>query len=109
MKANLRERVEQRLPPTIVAMPLADYVRDPAPAPSLSASIAHLLLTRSPRHAWLAHPRLNPQWAPEEDERFDFGTIAHELLLEGHTNSAVVVDAPNWRKRAASEAKRAAR
>src|SRR3972149_4631152 len=58
-------------------MTLHEYIRDPAPEPSLSASVAHLLLTRSARHAWLAHPRLNPAWAPEATEQTDLGTLAH--------------------------------
>ena len=44
----------------------AEYHADPAPEPSLSRSLAHTLLTRSPRHAWQAHPRLNPAWLPDE-------------------------------------------
>ncbi len=36
--------------------------RDPAPAPSLSSTLARLLLRRSPAHAWHASPRLNPDW-----------------------------------------------
>jgi hypothetical protein len=37
-----------------------DYHADPCPEPSLSAHIAALLCARSPRHAWAAHPKLNP-------------------------------------------------
>jgi len=88
---------------------LAEYVADPAPAPSLSASIAHLLLSRSPRHAWLAHPRLNPQWAPEEAENMDIGTIAHAMLLEGDKSRVVVIDAPDWRTNLAKAGRDAAR
>src|SRR5262245_50563917 len=69
--------------PGIYDIPLAEYLADPCPAPSLSASIAHILLSQSPRHAWEAHPRLNPHYEPEEAEAFDLGTAAHAYLLEG--------------------------
>src|SRR3972149_6692059 len=71
------------------------------PAQSLSASVAPLLLTRSARHAWLAHPRLNPAWAPEATEQTDLGTLAHALLLEQDDSRLVVVEADDWRTKAA--------
>jgi len=76
--------------------------------PSLSSSIAKLLITRSPRHAWLAHPRLNPNYRPEESSRFDLGSAAHALLVEGQDRMAVV-EAQDWRTKAAQEARDAAR
>jgi len=51
--------------------------------PSLSRSVAHILLTQTPYHAWLAHPRLNPDYMPDEDSKFDIGTATHAMLLEG--------------------------
>lgn len=90
-------------------MTLADYIRDPAPKPSLSASIAHILLSQSPRHAWLAHPRLNPQWTPEEAENMDLGTIAHAKLLEGDESRVVIVEAADWRTNLAKAARDDAR
>ena len=89
---------------------LAEYIRDPARAPSLSASLAHILLTQSPRHAWLAHPRLNPQWMPDEGtNETDLGTIAHALLLEDDHSRLSVIEAPDWRKKDAQEARDDAR
>jgi hypothetical protein len=35
----------------------AHYLSDPCDRPSLSSSIAHLLISESPAHAWAAHPR----------------------------------------------------
>ena len=90
-------------------MTLHEYIRDPAPEPSLSASVAHLLLTRSARHAWLAHPRLNPAWAPEATEQTDLGTLAHALLLEQDDSRLVVVEADDWRTKAARLARDEAR
>ena len=86
----------------------AEYHADPCPTPSLSASIAHVLLSQSPRHAWTAHPRLNPAYAPEESEAFDLGTAAHAYLLEGETGF-VIVEAPDWRTKLAREARDLAR
>jgi hypothetical protein len=93
----------------IRGLPMTDYVGDPAPAPSLSASIAHTLLTRSPHHAWWEHPRLNPDYAPEEAEHLDIGTIVHAIVLEGDRSRIVVVDAPDWRTNAAKTARDLAR
>jgi hypothetical protein len=75
----------------IDALPVDDYVKDPAPAPSLSASIAHVLLTQSARHAWLKHPRLNAAWKPDATDATDLGSIAHAVLLEGDESRVVVL------------------
>jgi hypothetical protein len=82
----------------IHAMSASTYHTDPCPQPSLSASIAKTLLTQSPRHAWLAHPRLNPDYKPDEDSRFDLGTAAHAMLLERDASRIVWVEADDWRK-----------
>jgi hypothetical protein len=86
-----------------------EYHADPAPQPSLSSSIAKILLEQSPRHAWLAHPKLNPNFVPEEDERFDLGSAAHSMLLEGDASPIVWIEADDWRKKATKEARQAAR
>jgi hypothetical protein len=80
---------------------------EPVP-PSLSASIANILLTRSPLHAWTAHPRLNPNWEPEVDDKFDIGTVVHALLLQG-LNVMEVLAFPDFKSNAAKEARDAAR
>lgn len=84
------------------------YHEDPAP-PSLSASIAHLLCSRSPRHAWAAHPRLNPDFKPVERASFDVGTVAHAALLLGDDAPCYVVEASDWRTKAAQEVRDRAR
>lgn len=89
---------------------MADYVADRLDEgfqiqglcpPSLNSSVAHALLTRSPKHAWTKHPRLNPAWAPDDDRGFDMGTAAHGVLLEGRTLDVVPFD--NYRKKSAQE------
>ena len=90
-------------------IPLDEYIRDPAPAPSLSAGIAHRLLSQSPQHAWLAHPRLNSNWRPDSNEAAEIGTIAHALLLEGDGSRVVQVHADDWRSKAARSSRDAIR
>jgi hypothetical protein len=71
---------------------------------TLSSSIANLLINRSPLHAWTAHPRLNPNHVPVDDSKYDVGTVAHSLLLEGTANIDVC-DYPDWRTKDAREAR----
>jgi hypothetical protein len=79
-------------------IPEAEYHADPCDEPSLSASIAHVLLSRSPKHAWFAHPKLNPAWAPSEPTKgMDRGSAIHKLLLEGTETGLVIVHADDWR------------
>jgi hypothetical protein len=92
-----------------VNIPLADYLEDPAPTPSLSASLAHVLLTRSPRHCWTAARRLNPDWKPESSEAMDAGSIAHAMLLEKDHTRIVLIDAPDFRTKVAKEQRDTAR
>lgn len=92
----------------IHTMTADDYHADPCDQPSLSASLATLLCTTSPAHAWTAHPRLNPRFERREDDKFDVGKIVHALLLEGQ-EIAAVVDADDWRTKAARAARDEAR
>ncbi len=85
------------------------YHQDPCAAPSLSNSVAKILIDQSPRHAWIAHPRLNPRHQSGEDSRFDLGTAAHALLLEGSNAKIAVIDADDWRTKAAKEQRDEAR
>lgn len=73
----------------------AEYFADPCPAPSLTQSVAKILLERSPLHAWHAHPRLNPDYRQDDDTKFDLGNVAHKLML-GRGKDLAVFDAPDW-------------
>lgn len=88
-------------------LPLADYIRDPAsPGPSLSASAAHTLLTRSARHCAYAHPRLNAAWEPDEFDMAQIvGTVTHALLLENDRSRVMVIDAPDFKTKIAQLAR----
>lgn len=70
-----------RLAPGVYSFDADAYHADPAPAPSLSSTLARLILNRSPLHAWTAHPRLNPDWEPTEKKTFDIGRAAHRAVL----------------------------
>lgn len=62
-------------------MPAKEYHADPCDTPSLSQSIATILIQHSPAHAYLAHPRLGAQ-AEERSEGQELGTLMHALLLD---------------------------
>ena len=75
--------------------------------PSLNASICKILCAQSPLHAWIAHPRLNPNYQPDHPREFDLGNAAHHVLFEGRDKLAVIA-ADDWRTKAAREARDAA-
>lgn len=77
--------------------------------PALSASIAHLLVSKSALHAWHQHPRLNPNYQQTESAEFDYGRAAHAVLLEGTESGLVVIEADDWRKKDAQALRDAAR
>lgn len=79
--------------------------------PSLSASIAKILLTKSPLHAWFNHPQLNPDYQPTHSANFDLGTSVHAAFLEGDkfASKVATIDANDWRTKAAQEHRAAAR
>ena len=88
-------------------LPILDYIRDPAtPGPSLSASAAHTLLTRSAAHCRHQHPRLNPAWQPDEFDMAQIvGTVAHALLLENDRSRVMVIDALDFKTKVAQLAR----
>ncbi len=85
------------------------YHADPAPEPSMSSSIAKVLLDQSPRHAWLQHPRLNVDIPAESDptRAKEIGTAVHKLAL-GRGGEVVVIDAADFKGGAAKTARAAA-
>ncbi|RPI55419.1 MAG: hypothetical protein EHM49_01955 [Deltaproteobacteria bacterium] len=86
-----------------------DYHADPCVTPSLSRSIIKDLLYRSPAHVQFGHPRLNPLYQEEEGEqKFDLGTAAHDLLLGG-MEAFCIIEADDWRTKAAREERDRAR
>lgn len=57
------------------------YHADPSDRPSLSSTLARVLLNQSPLHAWTQHPKLNPNWEPTDKKTFDIGRAAHRAVL----------------------------
>lgn len=86
-------------------MTAAEYFKDPCPQPSLTQSVAKILLDRSPLHAWHAHPRLNPDWRPDDPTKFDVGNVAHKLMIGRGKDIAVLDKFDDWRKDAAKDAR----
>ncbi len=89
-------------------VPSADYFADPCERPSLTQSIAKVLIERSPAHAWVEHCRLNPNHKPDDDTKYDVGNIAHRLLL-GRGKELLVIEADDWRTKDAKAQRDAAR
>lgn len=95
--------------PGLHEMPEDCYHADPCATPSYSNSIGKVLIAQSPAHAWHAHPKLNPAHELYEDSRFDLGTAAHDALLLGSSARIAVIDAADWRTKAAKAARDEAR
>lgn len=88
----------------LIYIPEDQYHADPCDKPSLSASMCKVLVQKTPKHAWMKHPKLGAQEIETEDEdeekiehgKFDLGKAAHALLLEG-VDKMQIVDAKDWR------------
>ena len=94
--------------PGIYNISSEEYQGDPVIEPSLSRSIIKNLIYDTPAHAWINHPRLNPNYQNKENEKFDLGTATHSLLLEGNDN-LTIIEADDWRTKAAKELRDQAR
>lgn len=84
---------------------MRDYLADPCESPSLSSSIVHDMIARSPAHARLNHPRLGGA-VNLASRKADVGTVAHALLFGGG-DAIDVVDAADWRTKGARESRAA--
>ena len=81
-----------------------DYHADPCIRPSLSRGVCMDLLFQSCARAAYNHPRLNPDYVPENNQKFSIGSAAHSLFLEG-IDIACIVTADDWKTKAAKEAR----
>jgi len=84
------------------------YHGDSYPKPCLSTGVIKDLLMKSPIHAKLNHPALNPDYCAECASKFDIGTAAHSILLQGVDN-VCIIEAPDYRKSDAQVARDMAR
>lgn len=90
--------------PGIYDLTNAEYHADPVPGGSLSSSGAKLLVP--PSAPALFRYRLDN---PEYRDIFDFGSAAHKVVLQDETALLDVIDAADWKTKAAREARDTAR
>ncbi len=85
------------------------YHADPCPVPSLSRSVIQSLIFKTPARVYHDTKRLNPAFVEEEaDPKFDIGTAAHALLLEG-PEGIQIIDATDYKSGKARDDRGAAR
>lgn len=78
--------------------------------PSLSSSLAKILIAETPRHCWWASRRLNPKWRDTYKKEWDRGAVAHALILNSADQSKItIIKAADWRAKGAREQRDAAR
>lgn len=81
----------------------AEYHADPVHAPSLSSSIAKVMVDETPLHASLRHPRLTKQDEDTDATRArEIGTAAHKIIL-GRGVKVQAIDAADYRSKDAKE------
>lgn len=86
----------------ILDISTADYHADNVgPTPTLSASIATTMATKSPAHAWLEQPKLGAV-ARDATKATDAGSVIHTLTL-GEGTELAVIEADNYRTKKAQE------
>jgi len=82
---------------------MIDYINDPCPDPSISKGVIATACNKSMAHVYHEHPRLGG--APSSNStRAGIGTVGHDLLLGGES-IIEVIDAPDWRTKAAKGAR----
>jgi hypothetical protein len=89
-------------------MDAATYHGDPCDVPSLSASIGHLMVSKSPAHAYAFHPKLGGH-VREATDAMDLGSLGHAKFI-GLEDDRIVVAADeegqpyrDFRKKAAQQ------
>jgi hypothetical protein len=89
--------------PGIYEMTAAEYHADPCPQPSLSSGIGRTLLRQSAMHAYAGHPKLGG-CARTPSAAMEAGSVIHKLLL-GRGDHIEIVEAEDWRTKAAKDAR----
>jgi hypothetical protein len=82
-------------------MPASAYHVDPAPEPSLSSGAARTLLSKSPAHAAMEHPRLGGV-RRESTAAMGTGTLIH-AILSGDTDQITLSPYDDYKTKAARE------
>lgn len=84
-------------PCILEGVPAADYHSDSfGDVPTLSRSVAHALITDSPRHAAASHLRLPGMKKRRATKEMDQGSLVHALLA-GDVKDLSIHDVPDWR------------
>jgi hypothetical protein len=76
--------------------------------PTLSCSIAKVLINQSPLHAWCEHPRLGNKRVDEPTAEMEFGAAVHALIL-GKGAKLAIGEWPTWQAKDARAFRDAAR
>ena len=105
-RGDPRDRIANQLPPTAPER-AAEYHQDRGDTPSLSSTIARLLVSKTPAHARAAHPRLDPGAPDKTSDAMDMGTAVHQLLLRD--DRVDVLDFKDFRTNDAKAARDASR
>lgn len=93
---------------SVLDVPATQYHADQlgTEQPSLSASIAKILLAESPAHAKARHPRLSDfPIVRESKDHLELGEVVHAILLDGSAPMVDVFDYKDWRTKEAREAR----
>lgn len=87
----------------------SDYHADCCIEPSLSCSLAKVMITESCRHAFYSHPRLGGALRPKQNtsKAMDYGSLGHKLLL-GKGAQVAIGKWTDWRKQEAQDFRDAA-
>ncbi len=100
-KNNFMETTPQALSSGFHYITAAQYHADPCASPSLSSSIAKILIEKSPLHAYCEHPQLGGTFTDDSTDEMDFGSLAHKLLL-GSGADIATFEGETWRGKDAS-------
>ena len=87
-------------PQIIQNLSFDDYLRDPAPEPSVTSDILKKLVNGAPRTVWQHTIRVNPQAVSAQKTIFDLGSAAHALFV-GKGNALAVINEDSYRTNAA--------
>ena len=77
------------------------YHADPCWRPSLSSSLAKVIVEETPLKAFLAHPRLNKHFEPEDESKFDMGSAVHDMLASGGKRVRIIPNFTDYKKEGA--------
>lgn len=104
MTVHIKTFTERTNAPGFYEMTAEQYHADPCITPSLSSSIAKVLLRKTPRHAYAAHPRYTPQEERISTPAMLLGSAVHKLVL-GVGAAIVVIEADDFKTKAAQLAR----